>query len=199
MSHASTQMNPSNPPLGAHRLALMAVLAVGAGCEGAHPDFEITQHTSIGKYRAEQQQMLTSYSAVDDANGVYRIPVDRALELVANDESLLGPVVEVKSDLEEMTLAERGEYHFKQTYACSACHALDGSKMVGPALNGRWGKKAPLQGGDVVTFDDEYFRESVYYSTKKVARGYQPVMPVFANQMTDEHFEAIKAYIKEYQ
>lgn len=170
-----------------------------ASCEGAHPHFDITEYQELEDYLAEEREMISSYSVVDESNGIYRIPVDRAIELVGEDPGLLAPVVEVKDDLEEMTLAEKGEYHFKQTYACSACHSLEGQKMVGPPLNNRWGKEAPLEGGDAVTFDDEYFRESVLYSTKKIAQGYQPVMPQFAGQMSDEDYEAIKAYIEQYQ
>lgn len=178
--------------------AAVAAFAVSA-CEGAHPDFDIRSYPELEEYLAKERETLESYAAVDQAAGVYRIPVSRAMELVANDASLLGPVVEVKSNLEEMTLAQQGEYHFNQTYACGACHAVDGSQRVGPALNNRWGGEAPLEGGEVVTFNDEYFKESVLYSTKKIARGYQPVMPQFAEQMTDEHLQAIMAYLEQYQ
>ena len=176
----------------------LAVLVV-ASCEGAHPNFEIRQYPELEAYRQQEQEVVTSYAAVDQANGIYQIPVDRAIELVATDNSLIEPVVEVKDDLEEMTIVERGEYHFVQTYACSACHALDGSRKVGPPLNNRWGGEAPLESGDVVTFNDEYFRESVLYSNKKIAKGYPPAMPIFDGRMTDEQLEAIKAYLDQYQ
>jgi mono/diheme cytochrome c family protein len=181
------------------RTGIASAVLLLASCEGAHPNFDIRQYPELQAYEQEQREIVSSYAAVDEANGVYRIPVDRAIELVANDNSLIEPVVEVKDDLEEMTIVERGEYHFVQTYACSSCHALDGSRKVGPPLNNRWGGEAPLESGKVVTFNDEYFRESVLYSNEKIARGYPPAMPIFEGRMTDEQLEAIKAYLDEYQ
>jgi len=178
---------------------LAPALLITACYEGGHPQFDINQYPELEEYRQKEQEILTSYAVVDQANGVYRIPVGVALEQVAKDASLIEPVVEVKDDLEEMTLAERGEYHFVQTYACSACHALDGSRKVGPPLNNRWGGEAPLENGEVVTFNDAYFTESVLYSNKKIARGYPAAMPVFEGRMTDEQLEAIRAYLAEYQ
>lgn len=192
-------MNVHRVTSGLSRTGIAAAVVLLASCEGTHPNFDIREYPELQTYMEQEREMVSSYAAVDEANGVYRVPVERAIELVASDNSLIEPVVEVKDDLEEMTVVERGEYHFVQTYACSACHALDGSRKVGPPLNNRWGGEAPLESGEVVSFNDEYFRESVLYSTKKIAKGYPPAMPVFEGRMTDQQLEEIKAYLDQYQ
>jgi mono/diheme cytochrome c family protein len=176
------------------------IVAFAAGCHGPLP-VNHDEHPKWVEFRDGQEELLSSYAQVDAEEGVYQIPVDRALAMVADDPSLLEPVVEpVKAKpIEEMTLVERGEYHFNNTYVCASCHAFDGSRKVGPPLNDRWGEKALLEGGEEVVFDDEYFRESVWYSRKKIARGYPAAMPVFEGQMSEEDYEAIKAYVKTYQ
>ncbi len=177
----------------------VAALLVGLGavqCKKAEPTYE--PYPDQVAHDTKQKEMLASYSVTNQDKGLYQVPVDVALDLVASDADLLDPVVKLKS-LEEMNEVERGQYHFQNTYACAACHGFEGEKKVGPALNARWGKAALLEGGEEVVFNDEYFKESVLYSTKKIARGYQPVMPVFAGQMTDEHLAEITAYIKTYQ
>ncbi|MGF1508112.1 MAG: c-type cytochrome [Myxococcota bacterium] len=149
-------------------------------------------------HQQEQAGIVETYDKLDE--GQYRVPVNVALKRVAQDPALLEPVFEQKTvDLESMTVVERGEYHFVNTFVCASCHSLEGQRKVGPPLNNRWGGEAPLEGGEVVAFNDAYFRESVLYSTKKVARGYPPAMPVFANTMSESQYEEIKAYIETYQ
>lgn len=104
-----------------------------------------------------------------------------------------------KPKMEDMDLVAQGEYHFNNTYVCNSCHSLEGERKVGPALNGRWGTMAQLESGSSETFDDAYFKESVYQSREKIAKGYPPAMPVFAGVMKDEDYEAIKAYVKTFQ
>ena len=119
-----------------------------------------------------------------------RTPVERVVyELPA----------ETQVQLEDLSLVEQGEYHFNQTYACSSCHGLNGERKVGPPLNNRWGQLTGIEGGEQVRFDDAYFRESVYQSRAKIARGYPPAMPIFQGMMEEQHFEAIAAYVKTFQ
>lgn len=149
------------------------------------------------EYLQSQQSALTGYDKVSETQK-YRIPVEDALAMVAKDSDGLKPLVKLKTDLSEMTQIERGERHFNITYACAGCHGFNGQRKVGPHLNGRWGGEAPLEGGEVVAFNDEYFKESVLYSKKKIARGYPPVMPYFADTMSEKDYEDIKAYVMTY-
>ncbi len=181
-----------------------AVLAAGL-LTGCWQDFrkrvtlKYKEHTETIEWKKAEKEKLAVFDRLDEEKGVYQIPVSVAMKSMAAKPEMLAPLIEIKSDLSDMSLAQQGEQHFKITYACAGCHSLEGQRLVGPALNGRWGGDAPLEGGEVVKFDDEYFRESVYYSQAKISRGYPAAMPVFADTMTDEHFEAIKAYVKTFQ
>ncbi len=79
--------------------------------------------------------------------------------------------------------------------ACNTCHTGDtGSR--GPLLNGLYGHKVQLQGGNVVTADDNYLRESILNSQAKVVFGYQPIMPSFNGVVSQDQVNALIAYIK---
>lgn len=184
-------------------LGLVAVAGLATGCswEEFHKkvsmDFE--EHTETIEWKKSEKAKLETYDVVDEGNGVYQVPVRVAMEMLVDDPALLAPVIEIEEDLSGMSLVQQGEQHFKITYACAGCHSLEGNRLVGPPLNNRWGGEAPLESGEVVAFDDAYFRESVWYSREKIARGYPPAMPVFAETMTEEHYEAIVAYVKQFQ
>ena len=44
-----------------------------------------SQNPKLQQLREQSQETLYSYGVVDSAQGVYRIPIDRAMELVAED------------------------------------------------------------------------------------------------------------------
>ena len=82
--------------------------------------------------------------------------------------------------------------------ACNTCHLPDG-KGRAPSLNGMYGAKVLLADGSTVTADDAYIRESILAPNAKVVAGYQPVMPSFQGQLTEEQILALTAYIKSLQ
>ena len=47
-----------------------------------------------------------------------------------------------------------------------------------------------------VVADENYLRESIMNSTAKVVAGYQPIMPSFRGQMSEEQLADLIAYIK---
>jgi cytochrome c oxidase subunit 2 len=94
----------------------------------------------------------------------------------------------------EGSLASQGEKLFQQ-YACSTCH-LDTATGRGPSLAGIYGKNQPLVGGASVVVDDNYLRESILNPTAKVVAGYQPIMPVFQGQVSEEDLMRLLAYLK---
>ena len=53
--------------------------------------------------------------------------------------------------------------------------------------------------GSTITADDAYIRESILAPAAKVVAGYQPVMPSFQGQLTEEQILALTAYIKSLQ
>jgi FtsZ-interacting cell division protein ZipA len=49
----------------------------------AEPRLEINERTEINQFRLQEEQRLHSYSWVDESAGVVRIPIDRAMQLLA--------------------------------------------------------------------------------------------------------------------
>jgi cytochrome c oxidase subunit 2 len=82
--------------------------------------------------------------------------------------------------------------------ACITCHLSDG-KGRAPSLNGFYGGKVLLADGRTVTADDAYIRESILQPNAKIVAGYQPLMPSFQGQLTEEQIIALTAYIKSLQ
>jgi cytochrome c oxidase subunit 2 len=82
--------------------------------------------------------------------------------------------------------------------ACVTCHNSDGTGRA-PSLNGVYGAKVLLADGATVTADDSYIRESILQPAAKLVAGYQPLMPTFQGQLTEEQILALIAYIKSLQ
>lgn len=82
--------------------------------------------------------------------------------------------------------------------ACATCHVADGSGRA-PSLNGLYGAKVLLADGTTVIADDAYIRESILQPNAKIVAGYQPLMPTFQGQLTEEQIIALDAYIKSLQ
>jgi len=82
--------------------------------------------------------------------------------------------------------------------ACATCHLPDG-KGRAPSLNGVYQAKVLLMDGSTVTADDAYLRESILAPNAKIVAGFQPLMPTFQGQLTEEEILALTAYIKSLQ
>jgi cytochrome c oxidase subunit II len=82
--------------------------------------------------------------------------------------------------------------------ACVTCHFSDG-KGRAPSLNGVYGGRVLLADGNTITADDSYIRESILNPTAKLVAGYQPLMPTFQGQLTEEQILALTTYIKSLQ
>lgn len=151
---------------------------------------------ALQEIRARDEKILSSYDVVDAERGVYQIPIDAAMNLVASDAERLAPLVASLVETADLPPEQRGKVLFENKYACAACHMLDGSVKIGPALNGRWGGEVKLADGSSVPFDDAYFRESVLNPTAKISAGFQPLMPPFQGQIDDEQLDQLMAYLK---
>ena len=81
-----------------------------------------------------------------------------------------------------------GEKLFTQ-FNCVNCHAT-GARQRGPQLGGLFGKDVQLEGGGSVKFDESYIRESIINPNAKIVAGYQPVMPTFLGQVSEEQILA---------
>lgn len=79
---------------------------------------------------------------------------------------------------------------------CAGCHSIDGSKMVGPTLKGKFGTMETLEGGEQVKIDENYVRESILVPAAKIVAGYPASMPSFQGQLSDEEVGNLIDYIK---
>ena len=79
--------------------------------------------------------------------------------------------------------------------ACATCHQAQGGAL-GPSLVGVYGETVKLADGTTATIDDAYIRESILTPTAKVVAGFQPVMPTFQGQLTEDQIMQLIQYIK---
>jgi cytochrome c oxidase subunit 2 len=78
---------------------------------------------------------------------------------------------------------------------CVACHQ-PASGFRAPVLNNLYGRTVKLADGSELVADDAYIKESIIAPMTKVVAGYQPVMPNYQGQFTDEEMEALIAAMK---
>jgi cytochrome c oxidase subunit 2 len=94
----------------------------------------------------------------------------------------------------EGTLAAQGQELFRR-YGCSGCHEPGGTVRA-PRLEGVFGGPVPLSDGSVVIADERYVRDSILNPKAQVAAGYDPVMPTFAGQVSEDDLAKLVAYIE---
>jgi cytochrome c oxidase subunit 2 len=83
-----------------------------------------------------------------------------------------------------------------QTLACETCHKGGGRIQRGPALEGLYGRPVELADGTTLLADDTYLRESILNPQAKLVKGWNPVMPTFQGQISEEQLSQLLAYVK---
>jgi cytochrome c oxidase subunit 2 len=125
-------------------------------------------------------------------------------EYCGTDHSAMGGSVVVLSEAEyqqwlsggsgNVPMTEAGEALFQQL-GCATCHQAD-NQGRGPSLVGLFGREVELEGGETITADEEYVRESIINPRAKQVAGYPSIMPTFQGQISDEGLQQIVAYLK---
>ena len=92
------------------------------------------------------------------------------------------------------SLPEQGASLFR-SYGCSGCHEPGGTVRA-PPLEGLFGSPVPLSDGRVVRADQSYIRDSILLPKKDVAAGYDPVMPSFTGQVSEDDLAKLVAYVQ---
>ena len=92
------------------------------------------------------------------------------------------------------TLTSNGEQEFA-TLGCVTCHREDG-KGRGPSLVGVFGKPQQLADGSSVHVDEAYLRESILNPQAKMVPNFQPIMPTYQGQISEDALVSLIAYIK---
>ena len=104
----------------------------------------------------------------------------------------------------ESTGGDTGNLHIlgeqlSKSKGCTACHSLDGSRLVGPSYKGLYGSKQTVVSGGAereITVDDAYIKKSMIEPTADVVKGYQPLMPSQQGLVSEGEIKALTAYIK---
>lgn len=79
---------------------------------------------------------------------------------------------------------------------CKSCHSVDGSKLVGPSFKDLYGRDEQMTTGESFLADENYIRESIIYPKAKIVAGYQPVMPSYKGQLSDDDIYSIIEWMK---
>jgi cytochrome c oxidase subunit 2 len=93
--------------------------------------------------------------------------------------------------------AAQGQKLFQER-GCASCHQVEagGQQGRGPTLFGLYGGKQSIQGDGEVTVDEAYIRESILNPQAKLVTGFQPIMPTFQGQLSEEQILQLVAYIR---
>jgi len=94
----------------------------------------------------------------------------------------------------EGSLASQGEKLFEK-FACNTCHTNTAGAR-GPNLAGLYGKTIQLTNGQSVVADENYIRESILNPQAKIAAGFQPIMPTFQGQVSEDDLIRLLAYVR---
>lgn len=92
------------------------------------------------------------------------------------------------------TPVEAGRDLFENKLGCVSCHA--GPSQRGAKLEGIFNHDVKLVGGATVKADEEYIKNSILNPSGQVVEGFQPIMPTFKGQVTEEQLLSLVAYIK---
>jgi cytochrome c oxidase subunit 2 len=95
------------------------------------------------------------------------------------------------------SLASEGRQLFLKLQ-CIKCHSADAQGQA-PVLEGLYGSRIPLEGGEFKEVDDSYIQESILKPRAKIARGWKPIMPSYEGQVSPEDLNALVAYIRSLQ
>jgi len=93
------------------------------------------------------------------------------------------------------TPVEEGRDLFTNKLGCASCHA-GGAQQRGAKLENVFGTQVSLVGGGTVTANEDYIRNSIINPASQVVEGFQPIMPTFKGQVTEEQLNALVAYVK---
>jgi len=93
------------------------------------------------------------------------------------------------------TPVQAGQDLFQNKLGCASCHQ-GGDNQRGAKLEGIYNHEVKLASGETVIADDEYIRNSILNPSSQIVEGYQPIMPTYKGQVTEDQLVSLVAYIK---
>jgi cytochrome c oxidase subunit 2 len=116
--------------------------------------------------------------------------------------SMVGSIIVMRPDEHEQWLREHAEGSAALEgrkvflkHQCISCHRADSSGHA-PVLEGLYGRKVMLTDGRTVLADANYLRNSILYPARDVVEGWEPIMPTFQGQVSEEEIFQLIAYIQ---
>lgn len=79
---------------------------------------------------------------------------------------------------------------------CMKCHAVDGSRHIGPPWNDLYLKNEKLQDGKTIVADEGYLTKSMMDPGAQLVAGYQNVMPSYQGRLSPPEVASVVEYIK---
>jgi protein SCO1/2 len=151
-------------------------------------------HIGIGEADSGEPTHAAQLLLIDrhgQVRGVYSGEVSEGLEALERDaRMLLGPPTPAEVEV-SATLEARGQALYARL-GCAGCHE---SESLAPSLSALWGKPVHLAGGEVVTADSEYVRESILEPGRRLVQGYAATMPSYRRQLDEDDLDALLAWI----
>ncbi|MEE2827870.1 MAG: c-type cytochrome [Myxococcota bacterium] len=150
----------------------------------------------VGEYTPAVDRAVDVYEVVDADKGIYRVPVAKTMAKVAADPALLGPIAPAGGfvEVDTSTPEGQGQALFAEI-TCNACHTIDGSALVGPTLQGIFGRSEKMADGSELVVDDAYLVESILEPNAKIVEGFKPSM-ILPRQPTEDEVALLLAYLK---
>lgn len=103
--------------------------------------------------------------------------------------------IKANSSRGDVDMVEWGRLIYNRR-GCSGCHSIDGSKLVGPSFLDLYGTQHAITTGETISVDENYVRESIINPKAKIVAGYQPVMPSYKGQLSDDDIASVIEYLK---
>ena len=92
------------------------------------------------------------------------------------------------------SMAQQGERLFTQ-YGCVECHVAGGTGRA-PSLVGLYGQPEKLASGETRVVDETLIRQAILVPNSVHVPNYQPVMPTYQGQLSEEQILDLVAYVK---
>ena len=180
---------------------------------------ELWQITKNGRVEAlyNSEGEAKSHVVSGDANAVdgrkieragkLQLPISRAMALVAAEgakpfakqaaaapaaPAAAAPAAAPAPFVVDAKLAAQGKALFTSK-TCSACHSVDGNRLVGPTMKGIWGRKEKMADGTELYVDEAYFARSIKEPMAQVVEGYPPAMATLP--VSDDEIKALLHYV----
>ncbi|MBI3768327.1 MAG: cytochrome c oxidase subunit II [Deltaproteobacteria bacterium] len=171
------------------------------------PAFRIKQDAVPGRYTEEWFEatavgsyhlFCSQYCGTEHSRMIGRVvvmePADYQAWLSGDGRPAAGANAALATNAAAVSVATAGEGLFKDL-GCATCHKSKPGAL-GPSLAGVFGSQVQLQSGASVAADESYLRESILNPDAKIVAGYQPVMPTFQGQVSEEDLLQLITYIK---